>query len=95
MNQTMIRRTIDAFYSRMTKGTRLTCIANTGNTQAIGITATVDQPARSIVGLVTDDGQRLWLSAPRYIGDVVHIDSDTITYQVGREGQTVTWRIDA
>lgn len=88
-------KTIAAFWSRVTDGTRLTCIGNTyRGEEAIGITGTVTKPGKTSIGLSRDDGRSFWIYPPKTVSGVVALTDDTITYRIDKRGDhTATWKI--
>ena len=94
MTHAITRKSIDAFWSRAQVGTRLTCLANTYNRTAPGSTGVIERPGKTSMMLRRDTGQAFWLTPPRNVRDVVTLTDDTITYHIGRDEHTATWRID-
>lgn len=91
---TITRKTIDAFWKRCEAGARLTCLDNTFRPRPEGIHH-VTRPGKTSVHLVDQDGHDFWLSPPRRVSDVLELDGDTITYRIGRDDHTATWRIES
>lgn len=90
------RKSIDAFYARMTVGTVVECLENTYIKARVGVRGTVSQPGKTAISLKAAgvDGYRM--SLPERVSDVLELTEDTIRYKLAsREGHTVTWRIVA
>jgi len=93
--QTITRKTIDAFFDQISGGTRLTCIDNTYNKQAPGITGIVGKAGKTSIMLMRHDSfNTFWINRPKRVCDVVEITSNTITYKIGRDEHTATWKIE-
>ncbi len=93
-NEKITRKTIDAFWSKVAKGTRLVCLANTYRGEdAVGATGVMEKTGKTSMMLREDDGKTFWLYPPRNVSGVVALTEDTITYKIGNEDHTATWRI--
>lgn len=91
---TITRKTIDAFWAKVSVGTRLTCLANTYRGEAaVGATGVLEKPGKTSMMLRRDDGKAFWLYPPRTVSGVVALTDDTITYKIGRDEHTATWKI--
>lgn len=93
--QKITGKTIAAFFDQIQGGTRLTCLDNTYNENAPGISGIVGKVGKTSIMLMRDDSfNTFWLNRPKRVGDVVDLTHNTITYKIGRDEHTATWRID-
>ena len=96
MTQHISRKTIDAFFDQIKGGARLTCLANTYNEKAPGISGIVGKAGKTTIMLMRDDSlNTFWLNRPKRVRDVVELTNDTITYKIGRDEHTATWKVEA
>lgn len=85
-------KSIAAFWSRVAFGTRMTCLDNTFHSHRA--TGVVTKPGKTSLRLTTWEGRHFWLNPPKRVSDVIALTHDTITYRIGNDHHTATWRID-
>lgn len=89
-------RELAAFKARIQAGTTLVCVENTYSAahgfDRSGLVATIVKAGKNVHD-ATMNGKTYRMSMPTRASDVVALSEDTITYKVGRDDHTVTWRI--